>query len=65
MQSFDERAIRVLVGVNLALQLYDGLATYVGLNAGFAEANPLLQWAFGHVGPASALFRTDWKCSAK
>jgi uncharacterized membrane protein len=55
VQPFDDRAIRALVGVNLALQLYDGLATYVGLNAGFAEANPLLQWAFGHVGPASAL----------
>ena len=56
MQSFDERAIRALVVVNLALQLYDGLATYAGLNAGFAEANPLLKWAFGHLGPASTLF---------
>jgi uncharacterized protein DUF5658 len=52
----EERGIRALVLVNLVLQLYDGLATYVGLHAGFAEGNPILVWALGQLGPASALF---------
>jgi hypothetical protein len=50
-----DRAALVLVVVNLALQLFDGVATYVGLQAGFAEGNPLLAWALGWAGPAPAL----------
>ncbi len=50
-----ERAAGALVVINFALQLFDGVATYVGLGAGFAEGNPLLVWAFDRVGPASAL----------
>jgi hypothetical protein len=48
--------VLALVCLNVALQIFDGLATYVGLHAGMAEGNPLLVWALGHLGPASALF---------
>jgi uncharacterized membrane protein len=50
-----ERAVGALVLMNLALQLFDGVATYVGVHSGFSEGNPLLGWAFGHLGAASAL----------
>jgi uncharacterized membrane protein len=50
-----ERAVGALVLMNLVLQVFDGVATYVGLHAGFSEGNPLLGWAFAHLGPASAL----------
>ena len=50
-----ERTVAALVVVNLALQIFDGLATYAGVYAGFAEGNPVLQWAFGVLGPGSAL----------
>jgi hypothetical protein len=56
MDSYPERGVSVLLLLNLALQLFDGIATYVGIQAGLAEGNPLLEWAFGHVGPGSALF---------
>jgi uncharacterized membrane protein len=56
MHSYPERGVSALLLVNLALQLFDGVATYVGLHFGFNEGNPLLAWALGHVGPASALF---------
>jgi len=56
MQQHNERDILALVFLNLALQLFDGVATYVGVRSGFHEANPLVAWAFGHVGTAPALF---------
>jgi hypothetical protein len=55
MRPITERGMLALVGVNLALQVFDGVATYVGLHAGMAEGNPLLAWALGQLGPASAL----------
>lgn len=55
MTPLDERGVRALVFLNLALQAFDGLATYAGLHAGFAEGNPILAWALGVLGPASAL----------
>ena len=55
MHLLDERAVRLLVLVNLGLQLFDGLATYAGLHAGFGEGNPLLRHALTVMGPASAL----------
>jgi uncharacterized membrane protein len=55
MQPHPERGILALVVLNLALQLFDGVATYVGVHAGFREANPLLDWAFGRMGTAPAL----------
>lgn len=49
---------RLLI-LNLALQLFDGVATYQGLRLGFREANPILASAFGllGVGPALLLFK--------
>ena len=55
MNRFRERVILALVIVNLALQFFDGAATWAGLHAGFAEGNPILVWAFAHLGPAMAL----------
>jgi hypothetical protein len=56
MHPLPERGMLALVCLNLALQVFDGVATYVGLHAGMAEGNPLLAWALAQLGPASALF---------
>src|SRR5439155_656471 len=55
MRMLSERAIFALVCLNLALQVFDGVATYVGVHAGMAEGNPLLAWALAQVGPGFAL----------
>jgi hypothetical protein len=47
--------LRALLLVNIALQVFDGCATYAGLGAGFGEGNPLLAWTLAHVGPLPAL----------
>lgn len=48
-----------LLLLNLALQLFDGVATYQGLRLGFEEANPILLAVFGliGVGPTLLLFK--------
>jgi hypothetical protein len=46
--------IAALIALNLALQLFDGIATYVGWER-FGEANPLLQAAFGVWGAGPTL----------
>jgi hypothetical protein len=55
MPQHPERGILALVYLNIALQLFDGVATYVGIRAGFHEANPLLVRAFEQLGTAPAL----------
>jgi Domain of unknown function (DUF5658) len=50
----DLHVYRLLL-LNLALQLFDGVATYQGLRLGFREANPLLVAAFGFLGVGAAL----------
>jgi hypothetical protein len=50
-----ERGVLALVFLNVVLQVFDGVATYVGLHAGVGEGNPLLAWALRQIGPASAL----------
>jgi hypothetical protein len=55
MSSAAERGLLALVCINLGLQVFDGVATYVGLQAGVGEGNPLVAWALGQMGPASAL----------
>jgi hypothetical protein len=49
---------RLLI-LNVALQLFDGVATYQGMRIGVREANPLLVAAFSvlGVGPALLLFK--------
>ncbi len=49
------RGLALLVLVNVALQVFDGVATYVGLRIGFGEANPLLATMVGTLGAGSAL----------
>jgi len=44
-----------LLMLNLALQMFDGVATYQGLRLGFREANPLLVTAFEFLGIGAAL----------
>jgi hypothetical protein len=56
MPPLQERAVLALVILNLGLQVFDGVATYVGLHAGFAEGNPILAWALQEMGAGSALF---------
>jgi len=45
--------------LNIALQLFDAVATYQGMQLGFREANPLLRDAFALFGvlPALLLFK--------
>jgi hypothetical protein len=50
-----EAHLRQLLGLNLVLQLFDGVATYQGLGVGWGEANPLLVAAFGMIGVGPAL----------
>ncbi|MBI3786255.1 MAG: hypothetical protein HY270_22940 [Deltaproteobacteria bacterium] len=47
--------------LNIALQIFDGVATYQGLRVGWREANPILLAAFAHfgVGPALMLFKAN------
>jgi hypothetical protein len=53
-----ERGLFALLMLNVALQVFDGIATYHGLRLGFGEANPLLLSAMATVGPAAALVLT-------
>jgi hypothetical protein len=48
-----------LFAFNLLLQVFDLIATYVGVHAGVPEANPLIRTAFAYVGvgPALLLFK--------
>jgi len=57
-QSVELHLYRLLL-LNLALQMFDGVATYQGLRIGVREANPILVAAFGllGVGPALLLFK--------
>jgi hypothetical protein len=48
------RAITVLVVLNLALQIFDGVATYVGWER-YGELNPLLLAAFERWGAGPSL----------
>jgi hypothetical protein len=43
-----------LIGSNLALQIFDGVATYIGWHR-YGEANPLLHTAFAHFGAGPSL----------
>ena len=54
-----ETQLYQLLVLNVALQLFDGVATYQGLRFGVREANPILVAAFNFlgVGPALLLFK--------
>ena len=50
----ERRTLAILVILNLALQLFDGVATYVGW-AQHGEMNPILAAGFGHFGVGPTL----------
>jgi len=56
MSSSRERVLGVLLFLNLWLQLFDGIATYVGIAAGYGEGNPLVAATFHHMGVGPSLF---------
>jgi hypothetical protein len=57
----DQVRLYQLLLLNLALQVFDGVATYEGLKLGWHEGNPLLVSAFAYlgVGPALLLFKAN------
>jgi hypothetical protein len=58
MNARTERGLFALLTLNVALQVFDGVATYLGLQVGFGEGNPVLVHAIAAVGPAAALLLT-------
>jgi hypothetical protein len=58
MNTRTERGLFALFMLNVALQLFDGMATYRGLQLGFGEGNPLLVSVMATVGPMAALVLT-------
>jgi len=54
-QASNERVVLALLVLNILLQVFDGVATYQGLHAGFPEGNPIVAWGIEHLGPAAAL----------
>lgn len=52
---WDERTVYNLFLLNIALQIFDGVATYQGLRFGFQEANPLLRSTFTLLGVENTL----------
>jgi hypothetical protein len=55
MPAAKERMLLVLLFVNFWLQIFDGLATYVGVVSGYGEGNPLVAASFAHLGVGPAL----------
>ncbi|HLK10199.1 MAG TPA: DUF5658 family protein [Candidatus Binatia bacterium] len=55
MQSSRERGLIALVLLNVALQVFDGVATYVGLHVGLGEGNPVVAGAVARLGTGPAL----------
>ena len=55
MSTSKERVLVVLLFINLWLQVFDGLATYVGVTAGYGEGNPIVAATFPHLGLGPAL----------
>ena len=53
-----ERGLFALLMLNVALQVFDGLATYHGMRFGFGEGNPVLVEIMALVGPAATLILT-------
>ena len=57
MSGKEERGLAALVAINLVLQIFDGVATYVGVHhAGMGEGNPLVALAMRTLGTGPALW---------
>jgi len=61
MQKVGERTLWVLVVFNILLQFLDGVATYLGVQVGYHEGNPLIAAGIAHLGaiPALLIFKTE------
>jgi hypothetical protein len=58
-----ERLLVALLLINLLLQLFDGVATYFGIAAGYGEGNPLVAASFYYLGVGPALcFAKTYAC---
>jgi hypothetical protein len=55
MTTSTEQRVHELFVLNVALQLFDGVATYQGLRVGWQEANPILLSVFRQLGVAPTL----------
>ena len=55
MSASKDRVLTALLFINLWLQVFDGLATYFGVTAGYGEGNPLVAATFLHLGMGPAL----------
>jgi hypothetical protein len=61
MRNYGERTLFALVAFNILLQILDGVATYLGVQVGYREGNPLIAMGMAHLGtiPALVLFKTE------
>ena len=61
MQSYGERTLFALVAFNMFLQVLDGVATYLGVQVGYREGNPLIALGIARFGavPALILFKSE------
>jgi len=61
MQKVGDRTLAALVVFNILLQVLDGVATYLGVQVGYHEGNPLITAGIAHLGtvPALVIFKTE------
>jgi len=61
MQKFGERTLFAMVAFNILLQVLDGVATYMGVQVGYHEGNPLIAAGIAHLGavPALVMFKAE------
>lgn len=65
MQGSARRRVMItLLVVNVALQMFDGVATYYGMAAGVGEGNPLVRWTMFHLGTGTALLAVKLQACA-
>jgi hypothetical protein len=63
MPASREPVLIALLLVNVLLQLFDGVATYFGVAAGYGEGNPLVAASFTYLGVGPALcFAKTYAC---
>jgi len=55
MPASKERVLIALLVINVFLQVFDGVATYFGVAAGYGEGNPLVAASFTYMGIGPAL----------
>ena len=56
MSNDRERALCALLFLNISLQIFDGVATWLGVRAGYPEGNPFVAYAIDALGPTAGLW---------